>query len=272
MNQNLRKFEFNTIYVLESLEDDEAQTGEILYHDLLKRKAEQIDPLDSRLRKLVTRQDFFAAFEEIKKASADGNYPYVHIEMHGSENGLKLKSGERVTWQEVAHRCQELNIIIKNNLILSLATCFGAYVFKAIVPTEPAPFWGFVGSWEEIYPDDIMVSFYAFFECLLSGEISNIDFVSCIEALNNSNPGLTFRYRFYNCEIIFDKASNDYMQSLNSEFVEKGITNLVGDRLNDLSISMKYTIDEVRQMVEQEVEERKKRAIESMRKRFLIQE
>src|SRR5688572_22519897 len=128
----LRKFEFNCIYVIESLPEFETKTGTILYEDLLRRITYKIDFLKSSLIRVENKIDLFTELEKIKSlALKGGHFPYLHFEVHGSIKGLVLPSRELVTWLELSNRLREINIIIRNNLFVSFATCFSAYIYEA---------------------------------------------------------------------------------------------------------------------------------------------
>ncbi len=62
----IRKFEFDTIYVIESLGKEEIQTGSVLYEDLLKRLTYRIPYFKCDIKKINSKVDFFAEIEKIK--------------------------------------------------------------------------------------------------------------------------------------------------------------------------------------------------------------
>src|SRR6476620_4016120 len=71
--------------------------------------------------------------------------PYLHFEIHGSKKGLQLKNKEFVEWEELRSLFTKINCVIHNNLFISLATCYGAYIFQAIDVLDRIPFYAFVG-------------------------------------------------------------------------------------------------------------------------------
>jgi hypothetical protein len=84
--------------------------------------------------------------------------------MHGSLDGLQLASGEIVSWTAFTKAVREINKITKNNILLSLAACFGGYIMGTIIPSEPIPFFGFIGCWDEVHEGELIANFYNFFE------------------------------------------------------------------------------------------------------------
>lgn len=216
----IRKFEFNCISVIESLPHAETQTGTILYDDLLKRISYKIDFLKTSLIKAHNKIGFFTELEKIKILASNGNFfPLIHFEVHGCNEGLVLASKELVTWLELTNRLREINIIIRNNLFVSFATCYSAYIYGAVLPSQPSPFFAFIGTWETISEGDIMQNYYEFFETMLSIEnLPKINFQAAVRKLNN---GEDVKYHFYNSEQIFDRVMDDYNKNLQDKNATK---------------------------------------------------
>jgi hypothetical protein len=112
-------FEFNKVYVIESLDEKtEKLTGKELYEDLLRWKEFQIKDFKSEYIPVADRKDFFKILETIKdECTTKGQYPILHFEIHGSsdKSGLVLKSKELITWQELYQDLIDLNSSIGNN-------------------------------------------------------------------------------------------------------------------------------------------------------------
>lgn len=158
---------FNGIIVIQSLSDNERQTGSELYNDIIKRSCEQ-KKLYSQFMDVNSRAEINACFLAIHDACKSGKfYPLIHFEIHGSKEGFVLKNGELVTWQEVAELCRVINIPIKNQLVVSLATCLGAYITLGIDIQKESPFWAFIGPKDLITQEDVIEDFSNLFEELL---------------------------------------------------------------------------------------------------------
>lgn len=193
-------FQFNTIYIIESLPDNEHQTGEMLFNDIVKRNAERTGLHHTKLLKLDTKVSFITGLETIKSYSLKGFHPFIHFEIHGSnkKNGLILKSGEIILWKELANLTRQINIITKNNLVISFATCYGAYFLSEIKALESAPFCGCVSTTGILYEDEIITRFTKFFETLF--EVKNFDLA--VERLNTTD-GLPYKFKFLTAEEFF---------------------------------------------------------------------
>lgn len=196
-------FDMNKIFIIESLKDDEIKTGKNLFDNQLKDRQ---DKLPSEFFQVMNRNDFFSCLDSIKNdANINQTLPFIHFEIHGCIEGIVTSSEEFITWREFANKLREINIITKNNLCISLATCYGAYIYSEINPTKKAPFWGFIGPWEEVSAGSISASFNSFFECLLI----TFDFYKSINALNSHN-GSDYEYTFKYSEEVFEKVWDKY--------------------------------------------------------------
>jgi hypothetical protein len=81
---------FNKVWVIESLRKGDRETGKSLYNDVLL-------PISLREKKLrieiacpADKHSFFKVLSEIEKEAKAGLYPIIHLECHGSKEGLQL--------------------------------------------------------------------------------------------------------------------------------------------------------------------------------------
>jgi hypothetical protein len=171
-----------------------------------------------------TREEFINALNKIKSHIIYNSVnPIIHIEMHGSTNGLETTNGETISWDELQPIFTEMNVICENNLFLTLATCYGGYIYKAISPRIRTPFWGLVGPFEEVNSGEILADFTSFYEEF----IDSTDFNLAEKALNESNERLRSKFKFQNTEFVFNKAYDNYeAKYLTPEMVEHRINTL----------------------------------------------
>lgn len=200
---------FNSIYIIESLLANEPQTGTILYNDLLRYKVKPLEGFRTELFRVKNTVDFENAMQSIfKESNYYGIRPYLHFEIHGCKDGIVLENKDLVTWLELYTYFSRINSILRNQLFISLATCYGGYLFNAIDPLKRAPFFGYVGNTHEVSSFEIEVGFYAYFDTLLS----TFDLNQAIDALNKENPQLPYPYIFMVSESIFAIASKKIVQ------------------------------------------------------------
>lgn len=216
----MKALEFNKIYVIESLPVGEPKTGQLLYDDTIKRRLEQ-KGMDNNCEFIApnSKDDFFRALEHIKSEVIHSNVnPIIHLELHGSKAGLQLNNSEIIRWDELQFRLIELNGISECNLFVTLASCYGGYIYTVIRPNLRTPFWGFVGPFEIVYNDEILLNFTAFYDEFLQ----SLDFNQAVDALNYANPDNKSKFRFQNTEYVFNVAYQNYeAKYLTPEVVEQ---------------------------------------------------
>ncbi len=204
---------FNVIYVIQSLAQDERQTGsEIALQIRLACIKRGIEPLDE-LIPVENRASFFEAIEAILESIKDGARPYIHFEMHGSPaGGLSLSNGEHISWQELKEPMREINIACANNLYVSLATCHGANfldMYKGELD-KPCPFFGYIGADKEVNAVDFESSFTFFFQTLLTED----NLTNAIMALMTALPDNRANYIFIDChdyhKLLMEHWDNEY--------------------------------------------------------------
>ena len=191
------KFDFNKIYIIESLFEDEIKTGKHLYDDLIRWKTLDNHPLYSEFFELNNIEEFDRVMNQINADVKNGYSPFIHFEIHGSENrnGFVLRSGQLLSWDKVAAHTRKINISAKNNLIISLATCFGAYFLYAIDINNVTPFSCCISTTEIITTEEIEQDFTSFFDTILD----TTSFNAAIDALNKSNKNPN-KYHFFSAE------------------------------------------------------------------------
>jgi hypothetical protein len=197
---------FNKIFILQSL-INERHTGEEIEIKIknISYKKKNIDVL---LIDVLDKHHFFKVLDDIKNQVAKGILPFIHFEIHGSILALVLANEEQITWEELKHPLLEINKMTHNNLFVSLATCYGAYLLKIYKPWEPCPFYGYIGPMAEVKNIEVEASYSIFFEVLLLED----DFSKAIEALQNTIPTNSINYAFLNCYGYFDKLISLYKE------------------------------------------------------------
>lgn len=227
-------------------------TGTNLYNDLLNRRVEQIIGFYAELNDISNREEFDKLMNQISLACSPNHMrPYLHFEMHGCTEGLQLNNGELLKWEELYKYFVKINEILKNQLFVSFATCYGAYIFQIIDPTKRSPMFGFIGPTDEIAVDNIEIDFYEYFNVLLSTK----DFDLAIEALNNTDhPN---KYVFNTSELIFNQV-NQKLLNLYITPVERSnkIDELVKQAWKDSNLKDNYTKKQLRRHFSKELDNR----------------
>lgn len=203
----MNTFEFNKIFVLESL-FGERRTGKELYQDILHwQKFRHGGKLQTEFIEIGNKRDFNTFFEKLSyECKMEAIIPILHLEIHGNSSGLQLISDEILSWKELYNYLVAINIIIKNNLFLTLGVCEGAYLMSQIKPDKPVPFYGFIGSFQKITSEDIIIRFSAFYTEFLESFSVN----KAINMLFKSNPDLPSSYQLIKSEETFYHALKLY--------------------------------------------------------------
>lgn len=193
---------FNRIYIIESLQAGEKQTGSELHNDLLKRMNYIHNDFQSILHQPKNRQEWSQVFSDIlDDCRKNSNSPIIHFEVHGSslKDGLVLTSQELVKWEELYQQLSPINKTMKNELFVTWAVCHGNFFMSSSFLNRPAAFRGMVGSFETIYVKDLTLRFYDFYEELFR----SFDLNMAYEALARANPFMPNSFRCYSAELIF---------------------------------------------------------------------
>jgi len=198
---------FNKVFILQSLEDKERRTG-----DEIELKIKNISfktrNIEVKLTDIKSSDEFFRTIQGINSAVSNGTLPFIHFEIHGSDEGLGLSNGDYITWNKLKEPLRDINILTKNNLFISLATCFGAHLLKIYKPWEPCPFYGYIGPLKSADNRDLEASYSIFFETLL---LEN-NFAKAISDLLNAAPSNPNNYAYLNCYGYFKMLKDLYKE------------------------------------------------------------
>ncbi len=181
--------------IIESLRKDEKQTGEILHSETIKYK-KFIEPnLSSSLTKIETKKEFVSVCNRLGNHIKKGKvFIILHIESHGSEEGIHLSNGEIVSWEELFNETRKLNLLLKNSLIINLAMCYGVSLIAKINPIERAPFRAIIGTTDKISWGKLLEGFEEFYNNFFftfNGEES----VMKVNEILSSNEGRFFYFK-----------------------------------------------------------------------------
>jgi hypothetical protein len=124
------------IVIFQSLQDADEKTGLLLYENHIRC---QIDYYSGGV-KTHKFHDIKSASELIEllkayqtKAKDLTGGIVLHFEMHGNTDHLACADGSFVVWEELAGLLRPINVATGNNLYLTMATCYGRYVYKKII-------------------------------------------------------------------------------------------------------------------------------------------
>lgn len=206
-------FKFNRIFVIESLQTNEEQTGKELYEDLLRRK--ESAALKTAYYPVHGKSELITCFDTINNQCRQDIVPVLHLEIHGDSQGrgLVMQSGELVYWNELYDKFININTTVGNNLFVTLAVCHGAYMMELLQLGYRAPYYGILGSFDTLMTQDLQIRFYEFYDTLLS--TCNLN--DAYRSLLTANPQTPSSYSIILCEEVFIRTYTDYIRCKTSK-------------------------------------------------------
>ncbi|MEA0930743.1 hypothetical protein [Xanthomonas campestris] len=175
---------FNQILILDSIPVGQLNTAKRLEDDLriLVAVAAGGGPAVVYQR-IESAQAFVAIIAQCNElARRDSYVPLVHLECHGSEEGLKFADGTALEWLAVKNALTPLNLATRLNLIFVISACHGMSMASVVHVTDPAPVYAFIGPSRAMGAQELLEGFLAFYEAYLrTGESTK-----AIEALRQT--------------------------------------------------------------------------------------
>lgn len=201
-------FEFDKIYVIESLVEGE-RTGQELYNSVIQW-FENLSSIGTSFHSVEGKEELISVLEEISTDCAlNGFKPLIHLEIHGlpDKSGLALVQ-DLISWEELSFYLRRINIASRWNLNLTLAVCYGNYLFKTLSLSDPSPVAGFLGSFEEIFLVDFVPRFEDFYTTLRD----NLSLDEAITAMMNENGEFVNGFTYIDARKIFANSYNRYLE------------------------------------------------------------
>ena len=164
---------FNQILILDSIPEGELNTTRRLHEDVtVLAQVVGEAPAIVSLR-VESSGHFYSVIEQCAElARPDPYVPLVHLECHGSENGVQFADGSRATWTHIKQALTPLNIATKLNLITVISACNGSALAGTVKVTERAPVRGFIGPNHAMGAFELETAFSAFYRTLLMTQSS----------------------------------------------------------------------------------------------------
>lgn len=182
-NQSMSDNRFNTVVIIDSIPAGELNTARRLHEDLEVYKAlPESTPgvVYEQVGSVQALEEFLAHLRaEVSRTNA---YPLLHVEAHGSAEGLQLADGSTMTWECLKGPLVSLNTVMRLNLMLVLASCFGGTFVQTLDISDRAPVWGLIGPTREVEAGQLEADFGSFYRTLYSTSSPQL----AIEKLNAS--------------------------------------------------------------------------------------
>jgi hypothetical protein len=194
-----------SIIVIESL-FNERRTGKELYEDVISKFKLYHKDFVTSYNSVGNKKEFIQILRGIALLVNKKKYlPIIHIEAHGLANnksGIELRpSGDYLEWNEVEELFREINIKLKNSLVITLGVCYGSKFTLTLNPSKPAPFFEVITPINEVYGNEIIQGYSDFYQTLL---FSN-DIIKSVISIKKNNKfkfyGSAYLYEFYLDEV-----------------------------------------------------------------------
>lgn len=217
-------FSFSGVTVIESLRDGDRRTGEELYSSTICPLAQK-SGLHHDFIRVENREALLRTLSSIATDSIRlHRSPVLHLEMHGTREGLTTSDGSTVTWDDLREPLTAINVATRINLAVTLATCYGERLVTCLNPTLPAPLCLLVGTAKPVWDSVVSDGFRRFFEVLL------VDFngVQAWRALNDVGRAERQQFGAWPARYFFRHVFKRYCQDqLAPEVVSQRTTELL---------------------------------------------
>lgn len=160
---NLFEEEIDSVHIIESLRENDQETGTLLY-DHIK------DRIVTKLHVVENTDDLFEKLDNVLESISADKCFVLNIESHGNKAGIQIGNGDYVSWREVLPYLKKLNKKTNTRMIVLNSSCFGGYFCFQSTITEYAPAFASIGSDRKINSDRLLKANKKIFDLAFAGK------------------------------------------------------------------------------------------------------
>lgn len=200
---------FGKIYIIEWLRPGDLKTGWALFDELQPAGLMSAPPFEVDFRRVWSRAEFVAAIRATEDDfRSSGKLPLLHVETHGSSEGIGLTEREGVTWSELMAELIPLNQLTGLRLWVVLAACEGIWGLKMAQPVARAAFLALLGPNQPISAGKLQAAFLQFYRTILKERNGT----AAILAMNEAVSPEPATFGIVNAEMLFKDVYAAYVR------------------------------------------------------------
>lgn len=135
---------------------------------------------------VVNRECLVQCFKRIEGSMSYDEWvdtaPYLYLSAHGDKDGIRLTSGEDISWPDLARLLKEMGKVRKY-LALCMSTCAGFHAIQMVMASDDDPCYALVGPGTQVQWEESLTAYITFFHLLTRKGFSAWD---AAKAMNES--------------------------------------------------------------------------------------
>jgi len=168
------------IYVIQSLRDEDIKTAHEVFRDVLTAPGAGISFPPANYFECTSRSTLRSVIDRIVDDVLPNGAPFLHLEAHGSDTGLRMKNGDFLKWDEFLRELRLVNMVSKHRLNLFMPTCHGIRAFTGTKFSDRASFVNLVAPADAISGGAVRDAVPEFYRYLFNYKVIRL----AIEAVN----------------------------------------------------------------------------------------
>src|SRR5438445_1501521 len=168
------------VSIIESKEPTEHHNGEEI-----QRRFQRLaygSKLPCSYSKASTVAELLEAIKDEIQFTASLGAPILHVEAHGTTQGIETADGGVALWQDLKGPLERLNKVAKGNLVVLVGACHGAHLGSSIAGEGAIPFAAYVALSDEVRSVALLNAWERFYDAV----VATGDFNKAILAANVS--------------------------------------------------------------------------------------
>jgi len=233
---------FSGIYVIESLPDGDPKTGRDLYDNVVFPVTRKLDNLHTQFATARNRDEFIKCLADVgRDVATNGRIPMLHLEAHGTPDGIELADQLQLTWKELVPLLGSINEACHMNLVVIAISCYGANLVSALMPSDRAPLFLNVGPRDTMKHVELLEATSRFYAQLVETLLTGGDINAAFDAMNAGVSGSGARIFVGTAEIYFCRVFRQYWAQQTEEALQARENDLVARNARERGADLRRT-------------------------------
>lgn len=217
------------VIVIQSLCPSDIKTGKNLFDDIIRYNEYRNKESFSSFYDVHSIEEFNMSINDVERSLREGDIITLHIETHGSDNGISFSNGEVLNWKKFYDVIRPLNIKTGHLLFVVMAMCKSIAMISSINPENRAPYRAFICTTRIVSADEIQRGFSAFYDSFFNLLDISKALTALQEEVRDTN-GIS-PFQVLSAESVFDETFNS----------NRDISGLVDEQLIRLDLPVTET-------------------------------
>jgi hypothetical protein len=199
------------VHIIEWLRPGDRRTGWELYGEVEPMGIMSNPRVDVAFHQVATRATFIDTLRRIENEyRATGRLPLLHVETHGSDEGIGISNSEGFTFGELMNELIPLNGLTGLRLLVVMAACEGIWAIKILQPATRSAALAIIGPNRVMKDHELACGLQTFYREMFAHRHGD----RAIQAMNDVIDPTRMTFGALHAELLFKQVYRGFMAQM----------------------------------------------------------